>query len=290
MSKSTIALLVSLFAGIVVLFQSAFIVDEREQALIFQLGQLKGIREDAGLHFKVPFVQQVEMLEKRIMSMDNPATEAYEVDQRRLLVDSFTRFRIVDPLKRFQAARDDRLANSLLSNAVNSAIKEVIAKETMQAVVSGQRAEMMERIRVIADKKVQEYGMAVVDVRLKRVDLPIENSQAIFQRMETERQREAAEERAVGQRDAIKIKADADRQVAVLVADAEKLAQIIRGEADGKATKIFADAYGRDVEFFEFYRTMQAYRMSLGKDDTRLVLSPDSEFFKLFVNSDGKKK
>jgi len=290
MSKSTIALLVSLFAGIVVLFQSAFIVDEREQALIFQLGQLKGIREDAGLHFKVPFVQQVVMLEKRIMSMDNPATEAYEVDQRRLLVDSFTRFRIVDPLKRFQAASDDRLANSLLSNAVNSAIKEVIAKETMQAVVSGQRAEMMERIRVIADEKVQEYGMAVVDVRLKRVDLPIENSQAIFQRMETERQREAAEERAVGQRDAIKIKADADRQVAVLVADAEKLAQIIRGEADGKATKIFADAYGRDVEFFEFYRTMQAYRASLGKDDTRLVLSPDSEFFKLFVNSDGKKK
>ena len=290
MSKSTIALLVSLFAGIVVLFQSAFIVDEREQALIFQLGQLKGIREDAGLHFKVPFVQQVVMLEKRIMSMDNPATEAYEVDQRRLLVDSFTRFRIVDPLKRFQAASDDRLANSLLSNAVNSAIKEVIAKETMQAVVSGQRAEMMERIRVIADEKVQEYGMAVVDVRLKRVDLPIENSQAIFQRMETERQREAAEERAVGQRDAIKIKADADRQVAVLVADAEKLAQIIRGEADGKATKIFAEAYGRDVEFFEFYRTMQAYRMSLGKDDTRLVLSPDSDFFKLFVNADGKKK
>lgn len=290
MSKSTIALLVSFFAGIVVLFQSAFIVDEREQALIFQLGQLKGIREDAGLHFKVPFVQQIEMLEKRIMSMDNPATEAYEVDQRRLLVDSFTRFRIVDPLKRFQAASDDRLANSLLSNAVNSAIKEVIAKETMQAVVSGQRAEMMERIRVIADEKVQEYGMAVVDVRLKRVDLPIENSQAIFQRMETERQREAAEERAVGQRDAIKIKADADRQVAVLVADAEKLAQIIRGEADGKATKIFAEAYGRDVEFFEFYRTMQAYRLSLGKNDTRLVLSPDSDFFKLFVNADGKKK
>ena len=290
MSKSTIALLVSLFAGIVVLFQSAFIVDEREQALVFQLGQLKGVREDAGLHFKVPFLQQVEMLEKRIMSMDNPATEALEVDQRRLLVDSFTRFRIVDPLKRFQAARDDRLADSLLSNAVNSAVKEVIAKETMQAVVSGQRAEMMERIRVIADRKVQEYGMAVVDVRLKRVDLPTQNSQAIFQRMETERQREAAEERAVGQRDAIKIKADADRQVAVLVANAERLAQIIRGEADGKATKIFADAFGQDVEFFEFYRTMQAYRTSLGKDDTTLVLSPDSDFFKLFVNADGKKK
>jgi len=288
MAKSTIALFISLFAGIVVLFQSAFIVDEREQALVFQLGQLKGVRADAGLHFKVPFLQQVEMLEKRIMSMDNPATEAFEVDQRRLLVDSFTRYRIVDPLKRYQAARDDRLAQSLLSQAVNSAVKEVIARETMQAVVSGQRVEMMERIRAIADKKVQKYGMEIVDVRLKRVDLPLQNSQAIFQRMESERQREAAEERAVGQRDAIKIKADADRQVAVLVADAEKLAQIIRGEADGKATKIFAEAFGKDEEFFEFYRTMQAYRKALGKDDTSLVLSPDSDFFKLFINSKGQ--
>lgn len=289
MSKGITGTLVGFFFAIIVLSQSVFVVDEREQALIFQLGQLKGVREDAGLHFKIPFLQQVEMLEKRIMSMDNPPTEAFEVDQRRLLVDSFTRFRIVDPLKRFQAARDDRVADSLLSNAVNSAVKEVIAKETMQAVVSGQRAEMMERIRAIADGKAQEYGMAVVDVRLKRVDLPPDNSQAIFQRMQSERQREAAEERAVGQRDAIKIKADADRQVAVLKADAEKLAQIIRGEADGIATKVFADAYGRDPEFFEFYRTMQAYRTALGKDDTRLVLSPDSEFFKLFVNSQGGK-
>lgn len=289
MSKGITGTLVGFFFAVIVLSQSVFVVDEREQALIFQLGQLKGVREDAGLHFKIPFLQQVEMLEKRIMSMDNSPTEAFEVDQRRLLVDSFTRFRIVDPLKRFQAARDDRVADSLLSNAVNSAVKEVIAKETMQAVVSGQRAEMMERIRAIADGKAQEYGMAVVDVRLKRVDLPPDNSQAIFQRMQSERQREAAEERAVGQRDAIKIKADADRQVAVLKADAEKLAQIIRGEADGIATKVFADAYGRDPEFFEFYRTMQAYRTALGKDDTRLVLSPDSEFFKLFVNSQGGK-
>lgn len=289
MSKGMIGTIVSLFLALVVVSQAAYVVDERQQALVFQLGQLKGVKADAGLHFKIPFLQQVEMLEKRIMSMDNTPFEAYEVDQRRLLVDSFTRFRIVDPLKRFQAARDDRIADSLLSNAVNSAVKEVIAKESMQAVVSGQRAELMERIRLIADEKAQEYGMEVVDVRLKRVDLPPDNSQAIFQRMQSERQREAAEERAVGQRDNIKIKADADRQVAVLAADGEKKAQIIRGEADGAATKIFADAFGRDIEFFEFYRTMQAYRLSLGKDDTRLVLSPDSDFFKLFVNSDGGK-
>jgi membrane protease subunit HflC len=290
MSKSLISTFVSLAVGLVLVVQSAYIVDERQQALVFQLGQLKDVRSDAGLHFKVPFLQQVEMLEKRIMSMDNPATEAFEVDQRRLLVDSFTRFRISDPLKRFQSARDERLANSLLAVAVNSAIKEVIAKEKMQAVVSGARAEMMERIRVIADEKAKNYGMEVVDVRLKRVDLPEENSQAIFQRMETERQRDAAEERAAGQRDAIKIQADADRQVAVLRADAQKQAQIIQGEADGVAVKTFAEAFGKDEEFFEFYRTMQAYRKALGKDDTTLVLSPDSDFFKLFVNSDGNKK
>lgn len=287
MGKNSISAIVVIVLAAIALIQSMYIIDERQQALVFQLGQLKSVKSDAGLHFKVPFLQQVEMLEKRIMSMDNPATEAFEVDQRRLLVDSFTRYRISDPLRRFQAARDERLAQNLLAVAVNSAVKEVIAKEKMAAVVSGARAEMMERIRVIADEKAQNYGMEVVDVRLKRVDLPEENSQAIFRRMESERQRDAAEQRARGQRDSIKIRADADRQVAVLVAEAEKQSQVIRGEADGIAVKTFADAFGRDEEFFEFYRTMQAYRKALGKDDTTLVLSPDSEFFKLFVNSGG---
>ena len=155
----------------------------------------------------------------------------------------------------------------------------------MAVIVSGDRAELMERVRVIADGKAFEYGMSVVDVRLKRVDLPSENSQAIFLRMETERQREAAEERAVGRRDAVKIKADADRQAAVIIAESEKLSQIIRGEADGRAVKLFADAYGKDVEFFEFYRTMEAYRKSMNRNDTTMVMSPDSEFLKMFVNS-----
>ncbi len=290
MNKSGIAGIVIVAVGLISLVQSMYIVDEREQALVFQLGKFIDEEKEAGLHFKIPFVQQVIKMEKRIMSMDNPPTEALEAEQRKLLVDSFTRYRIVDPLTRFQAAPDDRLAESLLSQAVNSAVKEVIAQQTMQAVVSGQRLELMERIRSIADVKVQRYGMEIVDVRLKRVDLPLQNSQAIFRRMESERQREAAEERAKGNRDAIKIRADADRQVAVLVANAEKKAQIIRGEADGTASKIFADAYGKDVEFFEFYRAMQAYRKALGKDNTTMVLSPDSDFFKLFVNSDGKKK
>lgn len=285
MTKGLSFLIAGVIAVVIVTASSLFVVDEREQALVFQLGQLKAVEQEAGLHFKIPFVQQVTILEKRIMSMDNPPTEALEIEQKRLLVDGFTRYRIVDPLKRYQAARDDRVANSLLSQAVNSAIKEVIARETMQAVVSGQRAAMMERIRVIADQKAEQYGMSVVDVRLKRVDLPSQNSQAIFLRMETERQREAAEQRAVGRRDGVKIKADADRQAAVIVAEAEKKSQIIRGEADGRAVKVFADAFGKDKEFFEFYRTMQAYKKSLGKDETTLVLSPDSEFLKMFVNT-----
>ena len=290
MGKGSISAIVVAAVAVITIFSSAYIVDEREQALVFQLGKVVDERPDAGLYFKIPFAQQVVFFEKRIMSMDNPPTEAYESEQRKLLVDSFTRFRIINPLKRFQAARDDRIAATLLSNAVNSAVKEVIAQETMRAVVSGQRSEMMERIRVIADVKVREYGMEIVDVRLKRVDLPTNNSQAIFRRMESERQREAAEERAVGRRDAIKIRADADLQVSVLEAGADRTSQIIRGEADGRAVKIFADAYGKDADFFEFYRTMQAYKKSLGKDDTTLVLSPDSDFFKLFVNSDGNKK
>ncbi|MBL4639912.1 MAG: protease modulator HflC [Kordiimonadaceae bacterium] len=285
MSKSLSFLVAGLVAAVVLLTSSMYVVDEREQALVFQLGKLQDQKTEAGLYFKLPFVQQITFLEKRIMSMDNPPTEAIEVDKKRLLLDGFTRFRIIDPLKRYQAARDDRIAESLLAQAVNSAIKEVIATEKMAVIVSGDRAELMERVRVIADGKAFEYGMSVVDVRLKRVDLPSENSQAIFLRMETERQREAAEERAVGRRDAVKIKADADRQAAVIIAESEKLSQIIRGEADGRAVKLFADAYGKDVEFFEFYRTMEAYRKSMNRNDTTMVMSPDSEFLKMFVNS-----
>jgi membrane protease subunit HflC len=214
-----------------------------------------------------------------------PPQEVLASDQRRILVDSFARYRIADPLKRYQAARTEVGAARLLEDAMESTVRQVLAKEPMNEIVSGQRAELMMKISDLTNQRALTFGLEVVDVRLKRVDLPRENSEAIFRRMETERQREAAEKRASGQRDAVKIRAAADRQVAEILAEAERQSQTIRGEADGQAVKIFADAYSRDEDFFEFYRTMQAYRKSLGKDDTRLVLSPDSEFFKLFMDN-----
>lgn len=289
MNNKLIAGLIILFVIVVAIFNSFFIVNEREQALVVEFGKIQRPVQEAGLHFKIPVMQQVIFLEKRVLSLDVRPQEVLAADQRRILVDSFARFRIVDPVLRYQAAANDRIAADLLEKIMESTVRQVLAKEPMQNIVSGERAQLMQQISDITNEQAKSIGLEVIDVRLKRVDLPIQNSKAIFQRMETERQQEAAEKRAEGNRDAIKIKADADRQVAVLVAEAEKQAQIIRGEADGRAVKIFADAFGKDEDFFEFYRTMQAYRKALGQNDTTLVLSPDSEFFKLFVNSGEKK-
>jgi modulator of FtsH protease HflC len=277
----------ALFIGL----SSVFVVTEREQALVVQFGKIQGDPiQTPGLKFKIPFFQDVIYLDKRVLSLDIRPQEVLASDQRRIVVDSFARYKIVDPLKRYQAAANDTIANDLLEKIMDTTIRSVLAKQPMANIVSGERASLMQEISKITNEKARTIGLEVIDVRLKRVDLPAQNSDAIFQRMRTEREQEAAEKRAEGRRDAVKIVADADRQVAVLVADAGKLAQIIRGEADGTASKIFADAYGKDAEFFEFYRTMQAYRKALGKDNTTMVLSPDSDFFKLFVSSDGKKK
>lgn len=285
MSPKSIASLVVLFVLLFAGLNSVYVVNEREQAIVVRLGNPDRTEINPGLHFKIPLYEQVIYIDKRILSLDIRPQEVLASDQRRILVDSFARYKVVDPLKRYQAAATDSIASNLLEGIMVSTVRDVLASQPMQNIVSGQRAELMEQISTITNQQAASIGLEVVDVRLKRVDLPIENSQAIFRRMETERQQEAAEKRAEGQRDAVKITSDADRQVAVLVADAERQSQIIRGEADGRAVKIFADAFGKDEEFFEFYRTMQAYRAALGEDDTRLILSPDSEFFKLFVNS-----
>jgi len=270
------------------LFSSVYTVSEREQAIIVRFGEYQRTVNTAGLHFKIPVYEQVLRLEKRVLSLDLPAVEVIAKDQRKILVDSFARYRIVDPLKRYQAASNDAIAANLLAKILDAAVRNVLGQIAMNDIVTGERAALMEEIGRVTTSEARSMGLEVIDVRLKRVDLPPENSQAIFQRMETERQQEAAEKRAEGERDKVKIMAGADRQAAVLVAEAEREAQIIRGQADGIAVKTFAEAFGKDEEFFEFYRTMQAYRKALGKEDTTLVLSPDSEFFKLFVNSKNK--
>lgn len=281
-----VVLAIALFIG----FNALYIVNEREQALVVQFGSPQKTVTEPGLHVKMPFLQQVIFLEKRVLSLDLRPQEVLASDQRRIVVDSFARYRIVDALKRYQAAANDTIANDLLEKIMDTTVRNVLAQQPMNSIVSGERASLMEEISRITNERAASIGLEVIDVRLKRVDLPQQNSDAIFDRMRTEREQEAAEKRAEGQRDKVKIEADADRQVAVIVAEAEKQSQIIRGEADGRAVKIFADAFGKDEDFFEFYRTMQAYRKALGKEDTTLVLSPDSEFFKLFVNSDGKGK
>lgn len=286
MSNRFIFLVVLLFAGIVILTQSVFFVDEREQAIVVRFGNPRLTIQEPGLQFKVPFAENVIRMDKRILSLDVPPQQVLTRGQKRILVDSFARFRISDPLKTYQAVRNEFGAQEQLTRIMQSSVRQVLAEEPMQNIVSGERAALMERISGITNDRAANLGLEILDVRLKRVDLPQQNSEAIFRRMEAERKREANELRATGDAEALKITSDAERQVAVTIANAEKEAQILRGEADGKAVKIFADAFGQDQDFFEFYRTMQAYRNSLNKEDTTLILSPDSEFFKLFNAED----
>ena len=268
---------------------SFFTVDEREQVIVVELGNPVRTEREAGLKFKLPFVQQIVRMDRRLISLDIRPQELLTEGQRRILVDSFARFKIIDPLEAYKAGRTEQGIATLLESIMQSTIREILADEDITNIVSGERAALMRRISEITNQRAKTIGIEIADVRLKRVDLPTENSQAIFQRMETERKQAAAQERAIGQQEAITLQANAEREVAVILAEAGKQSQIVRGEADARAVNIFAGAFGRDQEFFEFYRTMQAYRKSLGKDDTTLVLSPDSDFFKLFIQ-DGPSK
>ncbi|WCL53563.1 protease modulator HflC [Gimibacter soli] len=290
MNAKAISGIVVLVLGALLVGASLYTVNERQQAIVVQFGDPQRTVVEPGLHFKTPFVEQVIYLDKRILSLDVRPQEVLASDQRRLVVDSFARFRIADPLKTYQAARTETNASDLLEKIMQSSIRQVLANERMTAIVSGSRSELMKRISELTNERAASLGLEVLEVRLKRVDLPAANSQSIFQRMETERQREAAEKRAEGQEQALAIRAIADRKVAETLAEARREAAVIRGEADAEATRIFADAYGQDPEFFEFYRTLSAYRATLGKSDTRLVLSPDSEFFHLFLDPNGNGK
>ncbi len=277
------AIIASVLAAVVIFLglSSLYIVNERQLALVVEFGDPIKTVDKSGMHFKKPFVQQVLYLDKRILSLDVPPQEVYASDQRRIVVDSITRFRITDALKAFQAARTEAQMKSRLKDILQSSVRQVLANVGMDEIVSGGRTNLMSGIIDLTNQRASNLGLSVIDVRLKRVDLPQQNSASIFDRMITERQREAAEKRAQGTEFALGITSKADREVAVLLANAERTSQIIRGEADGKAVKIFADAFSRDEEFFEFYRTMQAYKKALGQSDTTMVLSPDNEFLKL---------
>ena len=266
----------------VVAFFSIFIVKEVNQAIVLQFGDPKRIITSPGLNFKIPFIQNVVFLDKRILNLDAPPEEVIASDQKRLIVDAFARFQIIDPLKFYISVGNERVARSRLSTIINSRIRSVLGTQRLQTLLSVDRTKQMSLIQEGVNNEAEKFGIKIVDVRIKRADLPQANSNAIFARMQTEREREAREFRAKGAEMAVTITSTADKKVTVILADAEKKSEIMKGEGDGQRNKIFADAFGQDPEFFAFYRAMQAYEKALIGGETSLILSPDSEFFKFF--------
>jgi len=271
-------------------FFSIFIVKEINQSIVLQFGDPKRIISNPGINFKIPFIQNVVFLDKRILNLDTPPEEVIASDQKRLIVDAFARFQIVDPLKFYISVGNERVARSRLSTIINSRIRNVLGKQRLQTLLSEDRTKQMSLIQEGVNKEAEKFGIKIVDVRIKRADLPQANSEAIYRRMQTEREREAREFRAKGAEMAITITSTADKEVTVILAEAEKQSEIMKGEGDGQRNKIFADAFGRDPEFFAFYRAMQAYEKALIGGETSLILSPDSEFFKFFGNIKPKTK
>lgn len=285
-------LIAVLFVALVLVMSSIFIVDERQKALVLQFGQIKSVKEEPGLAFKIPFIQEVVYYDDRILSLETPEIEVTPSDDRRLLVDAFARYRIADVVRFRQAVSTGgiALAEDRLQGILNARVREVLGSDsvTSSTILSDDRAQLMERIRDSARAQALSLGVEVVDVRLKQTFLPDQNLDATFARMSAERAREAADERARGQEAAQRVRAQADRTVVELESDARRQAEITRGEADAEKNRIYADAYGADPEFFEFYRSLDAYRQGLQGNNTTMVLSPDSEFFDYLKSDAGR--
>ncbi|MBI1203814.1 MAG: protease modulator HflC [Rhodopseudomonas sp.] len=274
--------------ALIVGYSSLFTVYQTQQALVVRLGKVVRVVSEPGLHVKLPFVDNVLAIDKRILDLEAPAQEVIASDQKRLVVDAFARYRIKDPLRFYQTLGSKTAADSQLNILLNSALRRVLGEATFIQVVRDERANLMSRIRGLIDQEAANYGIEVVDARIRRADLPEQNSQAVYQRMQTARQREAAEYRAQGAQQAQEIRSKADRQVTVLIADATSKSEQIRGEGDAIRNQIFADAFNKDPDFFAFYRSMQAYEASLKAGDTRLLLKPDTNFFRYFNDPSGK--
>lgn len=272
---------------------ATYTVSETQQALVLRLGEPVSVvnqpgRDDPGLHFKAPFLDEVVYIEKRNLEFDMPAEEIQAADQERLVVDSFLRYRVTDPLRFYQTVRDERGAQARLRSIMDDSLRGVIASIPSQDVISGQRAELMTRVQAAVEAQVanQELGIEVIDVRILRADLPQQIANQVFERMRSERRQEAAGIRAEGEQAAQEIRAEADREAAVIRAEARADSERIRGEGDGERNRIYAEAYGRDLEFFEFYRTMISYETAL-REGTPIVIPPDSEFFNYFRDREG---
>jgi len=279
-------LILLLFVALVGSFNlTTYVVPQWQQAIVVQLGEPVRTVQEPGLYFKLPLVQDVLYFDKRLLAYDAAPKEILTKDKQQLVVDNFSRWRIRDPLQFYRTVRDESGAQSRLDDVIYSIVRENLGRHTLREIVNEQRAEVMAEVTKQSDEKARDYGIEVTDVRIKRADLPEKNELNVFDRMRTERERQAKKFRAEGDEEARKIRSESDKQVQILTAEARKQAEITRGEGDAQAVKIFADAYGRDPEFFQLVRTLEAYRNSI-TDGTTVILSPNSEFFRYLKQLD----
>jgi membrane protease subunit HflC len=289
MAKSRFAFIAILFAALMAVYSSAFTVDQTQQALVLQLGEPKRTIQEPGLAFKVPFIQDVTYYEKRVLSLiPQEAEEVILADQKRLKVDAFARYQISDPLLFYQTVRNETGARGRLDAIIDSSVRRALGRETLASILTGQRNDITRSIGEEVNESVSSLGIQIIDVRLRRADYPEATSQNIFNRMKSEREREAKEFRATGEEEAQKIRSAAEKTRTVIISEAQRVAQETRGAGDSNAIRIYADSFGKDPDFFSFYRSMEAYQKSLGKTGTSMVLSPDSAFFRYFLDKDGK--
>tara|TARA_B100000676_G_scaffold173672_1_gene170528 strand:+ start:125 stop:988 length:864 start_codon:yes stop_codon:yes gene_type:complete len=282
MSRSSSIIGIAVFIIGVILYSSVFVIREDEQALVLQFGDPRREVKEAGLNFKVPFIQDAVYFDKRVLDFDASAAEVPTLDQKQLVVDSFARYRIVDPLKFYQTVVFEANAEAQINNIISAALRDAFGKELFTLLMTEKRALLMVGVTKTVDLAARNLGIEVVDVRIKRVDLPEENSQAIFRRMQTQREQEARGIRAEGDKKAREIRADADKQQRVIVAEAKKTSEILRGEGDAVATKLYNQAFGNDRDFFDFYRSLQAMRKGLTGESTSYVGPPRGEFYRFF--------
>ena len=291
MASFRLATIVVLLAGAFVLYNSAFTVNQTQQALVLQLGDPKRTIQEPGLAFKLPFIQDVTYYEKRVLSLiPQDAQEVILSDQKRLMVDAYARYKITDPLLFYQTVRNENGARGRLEAIIDSSVRRALGNETLGSILTGQRNDITRSIGDEVNQSVVSLGLEIIDVRLRRADYPDATSQNIFNRMKSERTREAKEFRATGEEEAQKIRSAAEKTRTVIISEAQQIAQETRGGGDSEAIRIYADSFGQDAEFFAFYRSMEAYRKSFGQSDTSMVLSPNSSFFRYLLNKDGSSK
>jgi membrane protease subunit HflC len=280
---------VSFLAVLFGILSSFFTVDQTQQALILQFGEPKRLINKPGLNFKIPFIQEVTFFDKRVLSLvSKDSEEVILADQKRLEVDTYSRFKIIDPLLFFQTVRSEFGARQRLESIIDSSVRRVFGKYELTAILSDARTQIVDDISGEVNSTIKKLGMEIIDVRIRRADYPEATVQNIFNRMKTERNQEAKEFRAEGSEEAQKIRADAEKQKVVLVAESKRKAEALRGDGDGQAIKIYSDAFGQDQKFFKFYRSMLAYENTFSDEGTTMLLSPDSDFFSYFGNQSGK--